>query len=63
MTQSTEAKVEVKIQSEGVATNRPAKVRVYVDGKLFTEVVAKIEPQQGADGGYYPAVILEMEPA
>ena len=50
--------IRVVVESEEVATHRPARVLVWEDGKLVVEVVAEIGLQQGADGGYYHRVLL-----
>jgi hypothetical protein len=43
--------VRVDIESETATSIRPAKVRVFVNEKLFAEVVVKVELEKGADGG------------
>lgn len=50
--------VKIIVESEGVFSSKPARVLVYEDNCLVTEVVAKIELKQGADGGYYHCVDL-----
>lgn len=51
-------RVRVEVESEGAISSRPARVLVYEDDQLVAAVVAKVELKQGADGGYYPCVIL-----
>jgi len=51
--------VRVEIESEGGTSSSPARVRIYDQDVLVAEVTAKVEPKQGADGGYYPCVTLE----
>ncbi len=51
--------IRVEIESEGGCSRAPASVKVYDDDKLIMEVIAKIEPQKGADGGWYNCVTLE----
>jgi hypothetical protein len=50
------------IQEIGISKN-PAKVLIYDEGnKLIKVIVAKIDLDQGLDGGYYHVVKLEEEP-
>ena len=51
-----ETGVRVEVESEIVALDRPARVLVYANDQLVAEVIIKVEPQQGADGGYYNCV-------
>jgi len=50
--------VRVEIQSEIVALGKPARVLVYENGNIVAEVVAEVDLQPGADGGYYHSVTL-----
>jgi len=54
-----ESVVRVVVESEDAISNHPARVLVYKNNRLIAEVVAKVEPQQGADGKYYPCVTLK----
>lgn len=54
--------VRVQVESEGVISGKPAKMLVYENDRLVTEVIAKIEYKQGADDGYYPCVSLIQKP-
>lgn len=51
--------IRVEIEQEIVTSNRPARVLVYDDDKLVSEIIAKIEYQEGADGGFYSCVTLQ----
>lgn len=53
--------VEVRIESESGTSNHPARVLVYENNQLVAEVLGKIEKRQGADGGWYPCIILKKE--
>ncbi len=53
--------IRVEIESEGGASSDPARVLIYENEQLKTEITAKIEPKQGADGGFYPCVTLEKK--
>ena len=44
--------VRVDIESENIPCDCRARVRVYEDDELVAEVIAEVEPQQGADGKY-----------
>jgi hypothetical protein len=55
--------IEVKIESEIVTVDQPAKVQVFEDGKLVTTVTARIVKKQGADSRFYPAIELIQSPA
>ena len=46
----------VKLESETGTSANPARVLVYDDDQLVSEITARIEPKQGADGGYYPCI-------
>ncbi|MDD5569243.1 MAG: hypothetical protein PHG23_02410 [Candidatus Pacebacteria bacterium] len=50
--------VKVKFESEQVACNVPASVRVYDNDNLVAEITGTVEKQTGIDGGKYPAVKL-----
>ena len=50
--------IKIDCQSEIGTSSNPARVLIYDDGKLIAEVVASIEPKQGADGGYYRCITL-----
>ena len=51
--------VRIDIQSESGTSNDPARVRVYENNTLVAERIARIEPMQGADGGWYRCIELE----
>ena len=53
--------IRVEIQNEAVILGHQARVLIFEDDKLVAEVVAKIEPQIGADDNYYPGVTLERK--
>ena len=53
--------VRVEVKSETGTSRDPAKVLVYEDDRLVTEVVAKVEMKQGADGGWYYCVTLKKQ--
>ena len=53
--------IEVKTESEGGCSDRPARVLVYEDGKLVAEVIATVELKPGADGGRYHCVTLKKQ--
>jgi hypothetical protein len=53
--------VRVEIESEGGTSSTPARVRVYDQDVLVAEVIAKVEPKPGADGGLYPCVTLTKQ--
>lgn len=53
--------VRVEVRSETGTSRDPAKVRIYENDNLVSEVTAKIEPEQGADGGWYHCVTLEKQ--
>ena len=53
--------VKVEVKSEIGTSSDPAKVLVYEDDRLVTEVVAEIELKQGADGGWYHCVTLKKQ--
>ena len=53
--------VKVKIKSEQVLFNQPAKIEVYEDDRLVTTIIAKVGLQKGADGGSYHCVTLEKQ--
>lgn len=53
--------IRVEVESEIATSNRPARVLVYDNNQLVTEIIAKVEPKQGADGGYYPCVTLTKQ--
>ena len=54
--------VRVEIRSEAGTSSDPARVRIYEHDRLVAEIIAKIEPKQGADGGWYHCVTLEEHP-
>lgn len=54
----TNTAIRVEIESEIGTSYKPARVLVYNGDELIQEVTAKIEPKQGADGGYYPCITL-----
>ncbi|MBI2450588.1 MAG: hypothetical protein HYV47_03590 [Candidatus Nealsonbacteria bacterium] len=51
--------IRVETESEVATSERPARVLVYEDDKLVAVVIAGIERQKGADGGFYPCVTLK----
>lgn len=53
--------VRVEVISEEGTSSDPARILVYDNDCLVTEVVGTIEPKQGADGWYYPCVTLERK--
>lgn len=54
--------IRVEIESEEATSERhSARVLVYEGNQLVTEVIAKVEPKKGADGGLYPCVTLEKK--
>lgn len=53
--------VRVEIVSEEGTSPDPARVLIYENDRLITEVIAAVEPKQGADGGYYPCVTLTQK--
>ena len=50
--------LRIDCQSESGTSHNPARVLIYEGDRLVAEVVATIEPKQGADGGYYRCVVL-----
>lgn len=50
--------IRVMIEQESVLLGTQAKVRLYRGNTLISEIVGKIEKQQGADGRFYPSVSL-----
>jgi len=54
--------VEVKIVRQEEGTSRdPAEVHVLEDGELVAKVIGRVEGKEGADGGFYPCVTLEIQ--
>ena len=53
--------VRVEIKSEIATSRDPAKVLVYEDNHLVTEVTAEVELKQGADSGWYHCVTLKKQ--
>ena len=53
--------IKIRTESEEGASDRPARVLVYEDGKLVAEVIGKVEMKPGADGGMYPCVTLKKK--
>ncbi|MEK7520695.1 MAG: hypothetical protein AAB560_01300 [Patescibacteria group bacterium] len=51
--------IRVEVESEIGTSCNPAKVLIYEDDDLVVTVIAEVEPKQGADGGWYPCVILK----
>lgn len=51
-------KIRIEAESESVVLGKEAKVSIFQGEKLLAQIGAKIESQQGADGDYYPAVVL-----
>lgn len=51
--------VRVEVKSEIGTSRDPAKVLIYEDDRLVTEVVAVVELKQGVDGGWYHCVTLK----
>ena len=50
--------VRVVLESEAATSCSPARVLVYKDKQLVTEIIAEIESEMGADGGFYSVVKL-----
>ncbi|MFH1899569.1 MAG: hypothetical protein ABIJ82_03850 [Patescibacteria group bacterium] len=55
-------KTKIEFQSEMVLSKEPAKVKIFNNRQLVATIIAKIEYQQGADGGQYPCVVF-VKPA
>ena len=55
--------VRVEIESESATSSRPARVLVYEDDRLVSEVIAEIELKIGADGGWYHCVAFKKQGA
>jgi hypothetical protein len=53
--------VRIEIRDEAGCISEPARVRVYEDERLVAEIIGKVEPKEGADGGLYPCVTLEHQ--
>lgn len=53
--------VRVELEQEIGISHRPARVLVYENDKLVEEVIARVEPKQGADGGWYHCVVLKKK--
>lgn len=53
--------IRVEVKSEIGTSRDPAKVSVYQDDHLITEVIAEVELKQGADGGWYHCVTLKKQ--
>ena len=53
--------VRVELKNEIVISGKSARVLVYHGDELVATVVADTELQQGADSGYYHAVVLKKE--
>lgn len=53
--------IRVDIKSEAGTSRDPAKVSVYENDRLVAEVIAEVELQQGADGGWYHCVTLKKQ--
>jgi len=53
--------IRIGLQPESIILNRPARVSIFAGDQLVAQVIAKIEPKQGADGKFYPCVVLEKE--
>jgi len=53
----------VVVAYDGVAIFRhPPTIEVYHNDKLISRVTATVEPEIGADGGYYPVVKFVSQP-
>lgn len=52
----------VTTENESVVMDSPAKVTIHLgelpDGAVLLELHAVVERKQGADGGWYPAVVV-----
>jgi len=53
--------VKIEIESEKAISKDPARVLVYENEKLVEIIIAQIDLQQGADGRYYPCIILKKQ--
>ncbi len=53
--------IRIEIKSESGCCREPAGVKIYNNNQLITEVIAVVEPKEGADGGYYDCVTLRRK--
>lgn len=56
-----ERRIRVELKDEIAIRKDPATVLVYDGEQLVAEVVAKVELDRGADGGWYYVVKLEKK--
>ena len=53
--------IEVELVQEDANKREPAHILIREDGKLITDVIAKVDSVKGADGGYYATVLLSKK--
>ncbi len=53
--------IRVEIESERATSRDPARVLIYENDKLVTEIIAENHLQEGADGGLYNCVTLKKK--
>jgi len=51
--------IRVEMESQVITMNDAARICIYHHDQLITEIIATVRPQQGANMGIYPCVILE----